>query len=168
MTGRSAARDMIKSILVPIDGSESSGRAVQFAARVAAKFGASVLFLHVLDKLPARKELKKYLEALEAEKSPLEGEIDSVRSALSKSGEEMANRIVDHAVRTAEDKGVRHVNMAIEDGDPAAELLRYLDMDEFDLVVMGRRGLGGIKGLLMGSLSHKISSMADCTVVTVK
>jgi nucleotide-binding universal stress UspA family protein len=41
-------------------------------------------------------------------------------------------------------------------------------MDDFDLVVMGRRGLGGIKGLLMGSLSHKISSMADCTVVTVK
>jgi nucleotide-binding universal stress UspA family protein len=159
---------MINSILVPIDSSDNSGRAVLYASGLAAKFGASVLFLHVLDKLPARKELKRYLHSLEANTNPPEGEIESIRNALSKSGEDEAKRILEHAVRTARDKGVGRVNTAIDDGDPAAEILRYLDTGEFNLVVMGRRGLGGVKGLLMGSLSHKISNMANCTVVTVK
>lgn len=37
-----------------------------------------------------------------------------------------------------------------------------------DLIAMGRRGLGGVKGLLLGSVSHKVSQLADCSVLTVK
>ena len=54
------------------------------------------------------------------------------------------------------------------DDDPAKAILRLVDTGKYDLIVMGRRGIGGLKGLLMGSLSHKVSNMADCTVVTVK
>jgi len=159
---------MIKSILVPVDGSENSKRAVKFAADMATAFEASIFLLHVLSKLPARKQLKDYLRSLEAAANPEGAEINSIRGALSKSGEEAGKKALANARRVARRKGVKHVSTAIEDGDPAHEILRLLDTGKYDLIVMGRRGIGGLKGLLMGSVSHKVSNLADCTVVTVK
>ena len=159
---------MIKSILVPVDGSENSERAVMFAADLATAFEASILLLHVLNRLPARKQLKDYLNTLEARANPDEGEIGSVRGALLKSGEDEGKKVLANGERVARGKGVENVSTAIEDGDPAEEILRLMDTGRYDLIVMGRRGIGGLKGLLIGSVSHKISNLADCTVVTVK
>lgn len=159
---------MIKSILVPVDGSEHSERAVMFAADLATAFEASISLLHVLGKLSARKQLKDYLSALEADANLHEAEIESVRSALSESGEDAGKKVLADAEREARRKGVEHVSTAIKDGDPAKEILRLMDTGKYDLIVMGRRGIGSIRGLLMGSVSHKISNLADCTVVTVK
>ncbi len=159
---------MIKGILVPVDGSENSQRAVMFAADLATAFEASILLLHVLSKLPARKQLKDYLSTLEEDANPDEAEIESVRGALSQSGEDAGKKVLANAERAARRKGVEYVSTAIEDDDPAKAILRLVDTGKYDLIVMGRRGIGGLKGLLMGSLSHKISNMADCPVVTVK
>jgi nucleotide-binding universal stress UspA family protein len=159
---------MIKSILVPVDGSENSDRAVMFATNLAAAFEASVLLVHVLSTLPARKQLKDYLNTLEAQANPDEGEIGSVRGALLNSGEDEGKKVLANAERVARNKGVEHVSTVIEDGDPAEEILRLMDTDKYDLIVMGRRGIGGLKGLLIGSVSNKISNLANCTVVTVK
>ena len=158
---------MTNSLLVPVDGSGNSRRAVRFAAELAAKLGGSLLLLHVLDKLPARKELKHYLQILEVAPNRDEAEIESVLDALAKSGEERGLKILEEAARLAKEAGAQRVDTALEDGDPAAEILRYVDGGKYDVVVMGRRGLGSLKGFLMGSLSHKISNVADCTVVTV-
>jgi nucleotide-binding universal stress UspA family protein len=51
---------------------------------------------------------------------------------------------------------------------PAERLLGYAHDHGIDLIVMGRRGLGPMRGLLMGSVSVKASSLAECPVVTVK
>jgi nucleotide-binding universal stress UspA family protein len=83
---------MPKMILLPVDGSESSLRAVSFAAELAAKLQASVLLLHVLERLPARLQLKDYLTALEQDPVSNGGEIESVRNALSQSGEAIRRR----------------------------------------------------------------------------
>ncbi len=66
------------------------------------------------------------------------------------------------------EKGVSEVSTAIRDGDPSTELLRAAETGKYDMIIMGRRGLGGLKGLFMGSVSQKISSLANCAVVTVK
>ncbi len=158
---------MANNFLVPVDGSENSRRAVLFAAELVAKLGGSVMLLHVLDRLPARKELKNYLQSLEAAPNRDEAEIESVLDALTKSGEARGIGVLEEAARAAKDAGAKRVDTALEDGDPATEILRYVDSGKYDVVVMGRRGLGSLKGFLMGSLSHKISNVADCTVVTV-
>lgn len=159
---------MIKSILVPVDGSENSERAVTFAAELATTTEASIMLLHVLSKLLARPQLKDYLSTLEADANPDWTEIESIRAALSESGEDAGKMILANAGRAARSEGVEHVSTAIKDGDPVEEILRLVETGKCDLIVMGRRGIGGLKGLLMGSLSHKISNMADCPVVTVK
>lgn len=156
---------MIRKVLVPVDGSDYSVRAVEFASDIAARFGASITFVQVLSKLPARKVLTDYLSRLEAEQEPNEAEIDSIRDALAKSGEVEAEGVLAQAKQIAASRGVPGVTAEILDGDPAIEILGFAA--DFDLIVMGRRGLGGLRGLLMGSVTQKVSSMAVCPVVTV-
>ncbi|MDJ0945662.1 MAG: universal stress protein [Kiloniellales bacterium] len=159
---------MLKRILLPVDGSEPCLRAVSFAAELAAELQASILLLHVLDKLPARRQLKDYLTALEKDPALHEAEIESVRSALSKSGEDQGMEILADAEQLLRERGVNEVSTAIRDGDPSTELLRAAETGKYDMIIMGRRGLGSLKGLFMGSVSQKISSLANCAVVTVK
>ena len=159
---------MLKMILLPVDGSESSLRAVSFAAELAAALQASVLLLHVLERLPNRLQLKEYLTALEQDTVRSEGEIESVRSALLQSGEDQGKEILADAEQVLREKGVKDVSTAIHDGDPTTELLRLAETGKYDMIIMGRRGLGRLEGIFMGSVSHKISNLADCPVVTVK
>ncbi len=159
---------MLKRILLPVDGSEPSLRAVSFAAELAAKLQASIMLLHVLDKLPARQQLKDYLTALEKKPDLHEAEIEGVRNALSKSGEDQGMEILADAERLIREKGVEEVSTAIRDGDPSTELLDAAETGKYDMIIMGRRGLGGLQGLFLGSVSQKISSLATCAVVTVK
>jgi nucleotide-binding universal stress UspA family protein len=159
---------MLKMILLPVDGSEPSLRAVSFAAELAAELEASILLLHVLESLLARQQLKDYLTVLEEDPASNEGEIESVRSALSKSGEDQGKEILADAEQLLRKRRVKDVSTATHVGDPTTELLRLAETGKYDMIIMGRRGLGHLKGLFMGSVSHKISNLADCPVVTVK
>ena len=155
-------------IIVPVDGSEASLRAVRFAGEIASKLGGSVVLLHVLDKLPARQQLKDYLSVLEAQPLADEGEIDTIRAVLEKSGEKKGRELLVDAEKLVRNMGIEDVSTEIHDGDPATKLLSLAAAGHFDMIVMGRRGLGHVKGIVMGSVSHKVSNLADCPVVTVK
>ncbi len=76
--------------------------------------------------------------------------------------------VLEHAEHLAQDKGASRVETMMEPGDAAGTILEVARRVEADMVVVGSRGLGELKGLLMGSVSHKISHMAPCTVITVK
>ncbi|NQV20283.1 MAG: universal stress protein [Rhodospirillales bacterium] len=158
---------MLKTILLPVDGSESSLRAVSFGADLAVELQASILLLHVLDRLPSRQQLLDYLVLLERSPAANEAQIEDIRHALSQSGEDQGKKILADAEILLKDKGVKDVSTAIQDGDPATVILRLAETGKYDMIIMGRRGLGGLKGLFMGSVTHKISNMADCPVVTV-
>ncbi len=159
---------MPKRILLPVDGSEPCQRALGFAAELAVELQASILLLHVLDRLPARQQLHDYLTALEAAPVGKEGEIESVRNALSESGEDQGKELLAAAEQLLREKGVKDVSTTIHDGDPATELLRTAEEGKYDMIIMGRRGLGSLQGLFMGSVSQKISNLAHCAVITVK
>ena len=54
------------------------------------------------------------------------------------------------------------------EGDPAEVVLDLATKHKADMIVMGSRGLSDFKGLLLGSISHKVSAQAECTCITVK
>ena len=56
----------------------------------------------------------------------------------------------------------------ILDGDPAKNILETAQDKEADLIVIGTRGLGTLKGLLMGSVSQKVAQLSKCPCITVK
>ena len=158
---------MIKHILVPIDSSEHSGRVVAFATELAVKLDASITFLHVLTRVLARESLKRYVASLEAAPNPDLAEIGTVQKALSRSGEDEGTELLTKGRLAAEKLGIRDVTTLLRDGDPASVIVHEAESGMYDLVILGRRGLGGLRGLVMGSVSHKVSATAECTVVIV-
>ena len=53
-------------------------------------------------------------------------------------------------------------------GDPAEMIINYTREKGVDMIVLGSRGLGQIRGVFLGSVSSKVCHAADCTCVTVK
>ena len=53
-------------------------------------------------------------------------------------------------------------------GHPAESIVAYAKAEEADLIVMGRRGLGSVSGLLMGSVSHKVAHLSECACMTIR
>ncbi len=63
---------------------------------------------------------------------------------------------------------MKDIQSLVEDGDAARQILECAKRQNADLIIVGSRGLSDLKGLLMGSVSHKVSELAKCTCITVK
>lgn len=150
---------MTKTILVPVDGSDNAERAVSVAADLALKYDARLIALHVMrddasDSVPP--ELRDY-ERLEH--APL-----SERSMLQSE----ADQILRHAeMGVQEMEGVK-IETVLREGDAATTILEVANDRAADLIVMGSRGLGTLKGLLVGSVSQKVSQLCACNCMIVK
>lgn len=147
---------MLKNILVAVDGSTASTRALEIAIEMADKFGAGIHLVHVVREmqLPLNPGLMdKYQEVQEQRH-------DLLRSV----GEEILNQ----AKRTAQSKGIDPVESDIGSGDPATAVAAYADKNQVDLVVIGNRGLGKVQSMLMGSVSRKVSDLTKAACLIVK
>ena len=150
---------MTQTFLIPTDGSEHAKKAVTFGADLAQKYGANVILLHVMKELGS--------ERIPAD---LRGFAHGEHIALNKRDilESVANQIMHSAEAIAREHEAPAVETQIEVGDPAAAILEVAKGRKADLIVMGSRGLGDLRGLLLGSVSHKVGHLADCTCITVK
>lgn len=72
------------------------------------------------------------------------------------------------AKQSAKAAGVDHVDTMVRTGPPARTIVHVAEEIGADTIVMGSRGLGDLEGLLLGSVSHKVTTLAKCTCVTVK
>jgi nucleotide-binding universal stress UspA family protein len=147
---------MISRILVAVDGSEPASRAVALGADLAVKYGAPLHLVHVIARLVPGPELLEFAR-IERVETPLAMEMMGVGQS-----------IVAAARAAAAAKGAGHIRDDVLTGDPADALLGYARDLAVDLIVMGRRGVGPIRGLLMGSVSLKVNSLAECPVLTVR
>ena len=80
----------------------------------------------------------------------------------------LGERLTSDACARAKKKAVQTVRTVTRAGDPAKEILSVANEENADIIVMGRRGLGDLAGLLFGSVSHKVSHLAECACLTVK
>jgi nucleotide-binding universal stress UspA family protein len=176
---------MFETILVPTDGSEHAGKALQLATDIAEKYEARLILLHVVPSGPLPEDLRRMARSEHivsearggsAPLSPggkfpastiLGTEAESVAEARQVR-QFIAEGIIARAKRVADKKSVKDISAVIEDGDPTEQILRYAEKEAANLIVMGSRGLGDLKGLLMGSVSHKVSQMSPCSCITVK
>lgn len=129
-------------ILVPVDGSEYSGMAVEKVVDMAKKYKAEVTVLNVNSPISALfdtpKQSKKDAEAI-AKKSV---------APLAKA------RIKSKAIGAI--------------GDPADEIITMAEKGKFDLIVMGSRGLAVSERFLVGSVTQKVVEHSPCSVLVVK
>lgn len=149
---------VMERMLAAVDGSEHALRAVRVAAELAGRFDASLHLLHVQtsvgsSRIPRDLAQYEHLEHLELSEAAL------LRSA--------AEQMLASAAQEARLAGAHDVEVEIVRGDPAATIIARAQEIGADLVVLGRRGLGDLSGLLLGSVSHKVTHHACCAVLTV-
>lgn len=138
---------MIKNILVPVDGSDGSDKAVANAISMAEIYGAKLNFLYVanINQLAINSALSQ-----------------AILQAVTKAGQTIIER-----AENMIPSGIEFESF-LETGSPAAVILEFEEKLEIDLIVMGSRGLGLVKGVLLGSVSQYIVERAKCPVLVVK
>lgn len=147
---------MFKTIIVGFDGSDASGRAVETACTLAQQLGASVEVMHT-----PRGETVTH--AAEMISGVYVGSTAAQRELLREAAEKMAER----AQEIAKAAGVPDIEVHIGHGAPAEDILSRAKAIKADLIVTGRRGLGDLGALVLGSTSHHISKAANCACMTV-
>lgn len=146
----------MKKILLAVDGSDHSMRAARMAGELSSHFDATV---HILNVVPEAR-----LVAPIAEYADLEHVYITQRDMLKSAGSD----IVARASSEVGDAGGAVGKAKVEIGSPARAISEYATAWGADCIVMGRRGLGDIKGLLMGSVSHRVGQLSDKTLVTTE
>lgn len=147
---------MITSIVVGIDGSDAAQRALRLACSIALKFEASLQIIHT-----PRDETVVY--AAEA----ISGLYVGANAAQQELLREAAEKLAEQTRGIAAHEGMTDVEVHIGHGDPARDVLERAEAAGADLIVTGRRGLGDLGALVLGSTSHQISKSATCACLTV-
>lgn len=146
---------MIKKILVPVDGSKQSEKAIEFACSLAEKYGAEILIQHTVET-----NLHEHAMFMGSAGFAFELDEEQIHSA--------GKVIVEAAMKIVGDHHNLIADTIIDHGSPAHNIVQCAKGNKVDMIVMGSRGLSNIGGLLLGSISHKVSHMAECTCVTVR
>jgi nucleotide-binding universal stress UspA family protein len=141
---------LFSKLLVPVDGSENSLRALEAAIFLSKKLDAQITALHVMEKAPTvyihpQKELEELLKNYRKE----------------------SERIIEKCQQIGKNNRIE-LNMAVSEGDVASKIIQYVDKGRFDLVVMGHRGSGKFKEMVLGSVSEKVLHRTKCSVLIVR
>lgn len=138
-------------VLVATDGSVNAGRAVAVGAAIAAGCKCKLIVFTSSRGLPSE-DLRRLAH--------VEGDISAARHAL-------IDHTLEEAVERAKQVGVSDVRRISHHGDPAATIISTAKEEGADLIVLGRRGMGTVSELLIGSVSRDVVNRAHCPVTMV-
>lgn len=146
---------MFKKILVAVDGSKAAITALDKAIELQKLVDAELYLICVF----------KHHSLFEASLSMVRPkDIQIPDQALS----EFAKEVVDYAKRYAHDHGATKVRGFVKGGRPSKTIVKFSKDNGVDLIVMGSRGTHSDKdGMILGSVSHRVASMAKCPTLVV-
>jgi nucleotide-binding universal stress UspA family protein len=141
---------LFSKVLVPIDGSDNSFRALDAALLLSEKLGAKVTAVHVMEDVPvlhieSEKLLRKLLEDYKKENQLI----------LTKCSE------------IANNKGIK-IETKLLQGNPSSVIIDFCENEKQDIIIMGSRGMGKFKELVLGSVSNKVLHHSSCPVMIVR
>jgi len=173
---------VIENIVVAIDGSDHASNALSVAIDLASKYEAKLTLVHVLthdhppQEFARMAEVENLLEPKQPNVSSKKDTFSAVSQFISggKADKEarvialLGEQIIEKASKSVKQAGVKRLASEICIGDYANCILEVANKTDADIIVMGRRGLSNLKGFVTGSVSHKVSQRADCSVLTVR
>jgi len=148
----------MERILVGVDGSAPSLKAVDFGADLASKYNAELILLKVVGDRPP--ELDAAVEQYAHSEHMRTTEAELVLT--------MADNILDNARNEARTKGAMRIVAEPAFRDPAEQIVAVARDRQADLIVVGSRGHGRLAGLLLGSVAQSVVSLSHCAVVVVR
>jgi nucleotide-binding universal stress UspA family protein len=148
---------VIKKILVAIDGSEHAAHALNYALDLAENYSSTVAIINVYHRV--------YI--------PYSSDFDmptmELSDELTKAEKKQHQKFLSETLKKAKKKKpTLKISTILEEGRPADKIIETAKEGDFDLVVIGSRGLGGIKQLLLGSVSDRVADQAPCPVLIIR
>jgi nucleotide-binding universal stress UspA family protein len=136
-----------RKILVPIDGSKFSEKALQRACKMVKAFDAKIILLYVVEKSPTLNILdrKEYLELL--------------------------HKFGTNTLKKANDVVLKeeiNAKIILKEGNIVTEIEKTVKTEKCDLIIVGNKGLGSVTRLLLGSVSSKLAQSSSCSLLIVK
>jgi nucleotide-binding universal stress UspA family protein len=136
---------MFQNIVVAFDGSDYSHKALSCAKSIAERFEATLWLVHVFSNPPDLLGYADYEKLFARRKGAGQAVIDEARRKLGRTAFTVHDELIE--------------------GSEAQCILKVAENCKADLIVMGTRGLGAVKGFLVGSVSRKVIHYAACPVM---
>jgi len=130
----------LSSMLVCVDGSKRSTKALEFAVGLAELMNSGITLLYVQEQ--------------------------RLHRASSKVAKELGERILTESLGAVEKRRVK-IDKRLEVGVASDTIVRVAERGKHDLIVLGSRGLGAVKRLLLGSVTDDVTQKAECSVLVV-
>jgi nucleotide-binding universal stress UspA family protein len=136
-----------KTILVPLDGSKYSEKALQRACELVDEFDSRIILVYVVEKsIPINLlDRKEYLTILR----------------------NFGKKTLEDATKTLSKKGISAKSL-LKEGNIVAEIEKIAKNEKCDLIVVGNKGLGAVTRFLLGSVSNKLAQHSPCSLLIVK
>jgi nucleotide-binding universal stress UspA family protein len=140
-------KSLYMNILVPLDGSSYSEKALLHACDLAKNYQSRLILLYVVEKLVFINPLdrKVYLEMLR----------------------KVGNNVLTTGKKIATNQGMNS-KIVIKEGNIANEIIKLAKKEQCNLIVMGNKGLGATARFLLGSISNKLVNNSTCSILIVK
>jgi nucleotide-binding universal stress UspA family protein len=138
---------LYQKILVPVDGSEHSNRALHEAISIAKMTDGTITLIHVI---PAGSSV-----------------LMSSKEQFYEMQQNKGKAVLADGKKLVEANGVLAGTLLLE-GDVVGQIIKTTKEGNFDLIVIGARGLSKLEELMMGSVSHGVAENASCPVVVTK
>ena len=141
------SNNSFKKILVPIDGSKYSEKALQRTCEIVNAFDSKIILLYVVEKsLPINLlDRKEYLKILR----------------------KFGNKTLEKANKILLKKGIT-AKTFLKEGNIVAEIEKVVKKEKCDLIIVGNKGLGSITRFLLGSVSNKLAQSSSCSLLIIK
>jgi len=145
-----------ENILVPLDGSEHSIKAVEYAGRMAKGFNSKLIALYILP------SSIRYNLSSDNENSEINSQFNQI---IQRSYIEAQNWLKD-IVKKIDIEIVTEVIIAKE--SIVSEIIEFAELRSIDLIIMGTRGRTGFKKLLLGSVASGVVTYSHCPVLVIR
>ena len=144
---------MYKVIVVGTDGSGRAGVAVRAALDLAKRTGATLHVVHVVRTTPTATVGAEYADL---------GAIAAANAEMHDQGDRICALVVTEAQREGVSARIHNV-----EGDPADVIVKVAQGVDADLLVIGNRGMTGVKRFVLGSVPNKVSHHCPCSLLIV-
>ncbi len=139
---------MLKTILVALDGSETAERVIQILQELQLQPATKIILSQVIP--------------------PPESDLELVADRPHIQSQDVPYRQIEKQLQSYQTKLPGESELEIVTGDPAEEIIRLANIYKADLIVIGSRGLTGVKRIIQGSVSSQVVEDAPCSVLVVK
>ncbi len=146
----------MQNIMVATDGSDGANRAIGIAVELTKAVGGTLSIVTVGRELSEKEQRQFERVRVQVEVS------DTIDPALL-----LTKRVLHEAERRARETGIVSPKAILAWGDATKAIIEAILREKADAIVVGRRGLGELAGLLLGSVSQKLCSLAPCVVIVV-